>query len=146
MKAGQHGVRAPHWAGGCTHCHKKNERNDREVPDCTANRHRCSRRHFHPFFKKWWKLAVPMAPNIMDEAVHRDARRLAVLTGKSLTAVVREALAAKLEEVEQEQAATAAGGNADTILAAARGVRAALGSTGHSADHAELYGEDGLPA
>jgi len=43
-------------------------------------------------------------------------------------------------------AATAGGRNVDTISAAARGVRAALGSTGHPVDHAELCGDHGLPA
>lgn len=86
-----------------------------------------------------------MASNIKDEAVHRDARRLAVLTGKSLTAAVRDALAARLAEVEHEHAETAGDRSADAILQAARGVRAALGAGGHSADHAALQGDDGLP-
>ena len=87
-----------------------------------------------------------MALNIKDEAVHRDARRLAALTGRSITAVVREALAEKLQEVEQERAAASSGRSAEAILEAARKVGATLGTGGHSADHAELYGDDGLPA
>lgn len=87
-----------------------------------------------------------MALNIKDEAAHRDARRLAALSGKSLTAVVRDALAARLEQVEREQAGGAGGRSAEAILDAARGVRATLRTGGHSADHAALYGDDGLPA
>jgi len=87
-----------------------------------------------------------MALNIEDETAHGDARRLAALTGKSLTAVVRDALAARLEQIEQERAARAADRSGEAILAAARRVRAALGTVGHSADHRDLYDDDGLPA
>lgn len=84
-----------------------------------------------------------MALNIKDEAVHRDARRLAALTGKTITTVVREAVAARLEEVEAAEVPV--GRRAEAILAAAHGVRASLVGARHSADHADLYGDDGLP-
>lgn len=89
---------------------------------------------------------MEIAFNIKDEAVHRDARRLADLTGQSLTGAVRDALAARLIQIEHEHAEATGGHSAEAILEAVRGVRAALGAGAHSADHAALYGDDGLPA
>lgn len=42
--------------------------------------------------------------NVKDERAHDLARRIAYRTGQSLTAVVREALAEKLERVEKARA------------------------------------------
>ena len=42
--------------------------------------------------------------NVKDERAHDLAKRIAQHTGQSLTAVVREALAEKLERVEKAQA------------------------------------------
>ena len=42
--------------------------------------------------------------NVKDERAHDLARRIAYHTGQSLTAVVREALAEKLERVEKARA------------------------------------------
>ena len=87
-----------------------------------------------------------MALNIKDEAVHRNARRLATLTGQSITDVVRDAIAAKLREAERRQADAANGRNAEALLEAAAACKATLRLGGHAADHASLYGDDGLPA
>lgn len=85
-----------------------------------------------------------MPLNIKDEDVHRDALRLAAMTGQSITAAVREAVAERLRALERDQQRSKPRRSAAAILAAARDCRATLGLDGHSADHAHLYGEDGL--
>lgn len=85
-----------------------------------------------------------MPLNIKDEDVHRDARRLAAITGQSITNAVREAVAERLRALERDQQRGAPRRSAAAILAAARDCRATLGLEGHSADHADLYGDDGL--
>ncbi|MFC3227908.1 type II toxin-antitoxin system VapB family antitoxin [Marinibaculum pumilum] len=84
-----------------------------------------------------------MPLNIKDEEVHRQARELAELTGKSITAAVREA-------IEEKLAAARAGAeprrpNADALLAIARRCSARLKARGLTSDHSDLYDDQGLP-
>jgi len=85
-----------------------------------------------------------MPLNIKDENVHDQARRLARLTGESITAAVRGAVAEKLAAVEAGRAPEPPR-TPERLLALARDCAATLRNGGHSADHADLYGEDGLP-
>lgn len=86
-----------------------------------------------------------MPLNIKDEDVHRDARRLAELTGQSITGAVREAVAERLRALERERKREKRTRDAAAILAAARDCKVTLGLEGHSSDHEDLYGADGLP-
>ncbi len=86
-----------------------------------------------------------MPLNIKDEAVTEQARRLAKLTGQSITAAVREAVANRLREIERASAQVAPPRTPERLLAMAREIAAQMPSDAHSADHADLYGEDGLP-
>lgn len=85
-----------------------------------------------------------MPLNIKDEQVHQQARRLAELTGTSITGAVREAIAEKLERLEQGTRPTAPR-SAEAILALGRECAALFPKAERSSDHAELYGDDGLP-
>ena len=88
-----------------------------------------------------------MPLNIKDEAVHAKARRLAELTGRSITAAVSDAIDHRLAEVEDAREAEAAQ-RLRAMKEVAREFRERL-PAGHGAtstDHAELlYDEDGLP-
>lgn len=66
------------------------------------------------------------------------------MTGQSITNPVGEAVAERLRGLERDQQRSASGRSAAAILAAARDCRKTLGLEGHSADHADLYGENGL--
>ena len=88
-----------------------------------------------------------MPLNIKDEAVHAKAKRLAELTGRSITAAVSDAIDHRLAEVEGAREAEAAR-RLRAMKQVAREFRERLpadhGAT--STDHAELlYDEDGLP-
>ena len=79
-----------------------------------------------------------MSMNIKNEKAHRLAEELATLTGKSMTAVVTEALEEKLNRVKNK-------GMADRIMKIAK-ESAALLNGKPLPDHAELlYDENGLP-
>lgn len=86
-----------------------------------------------------------MPLNIKDEEVHRKARRLAELTGQTITSAVREAVDERLRAVETEQRWQRKRRTPETLLAMAREVAALAKPGGHSSDHADLYDEDGLP-
>lgn len=88
-----------------------------------------------------------MPLNIKDEAVHAKAKRLAELTGQSITAAVGDAIDHRLTAVERAREANIAR-RKERLLALGRAVAATLppdhGAT--STDHGELlYDEDGLP-
>lgn len=88
-----------------------------------------------------------MPLNIKDEAVHAKARRLAELTGASITGAVRDAIERRLAEVECARESEIER-RKRRLLALGRAVAATLppnhGAT--STDHDELlYDEDGLP-
>lgn len=86
-----------------------------------------------------------MALNIKDEAVTRQARRLAALTGQSITGAVREAVSERLREVERQAGQAAPARTPERLLVMARKIAAGLKNGGDSSDHADLYGDDGLP-
>jgi antitoxin VapB len=86
-----------------------------------------------------------MPLNIKDEDVHDQARRLARLTGVSITAAVRQAVATQLATIEQQNRLTAAPLTQDRLLDVARICAEALKGSGLTSQHADLYGEDGLP-
>ena len=83
-----------------------------------------------------------MGFNIKNDEAHRLAKKLASLTGESMTAAVTEALRERLERVRQ-----AKNGNlADRLLMIGRKTAAHLTEPFRSADHADLlYDERGLP-
>ena len=80
--------------------------------------------------------------NIKSEDAYRLASELAELTGESLTAAVTTALRERLERERQQRDADQL---AATLLAIGRRCAADLEPPFSSADHADLYGEDGLP-
>jgi antitoxin VapB len=88
-----------------------------------------------------------MPLNIKDEAVHAKAKRLAELTGASITGAVGDAIARRLAEVERTQEADRIRRLRAMEEVARRfsaGLRPGHGAT--STDHADLlYDEDGLP-
>jgi antitoxin VapB len=76
--------------------------------------------------------------NVKNAETHRLARKLAKLTGESITVAVTVALREKLEQVREEKAKLAA------LLKIARQGRKMF--KGPHIDHAELlYDENGLP-
>lgn len=86
-----------------------------------------------------------MPLNIKDETVHAKAKRLAELTGTSITGAVSDAIDRRLQDIE-----TMRGGERSRRYEALRAISRACaqhvppGVT--STDHAELfYDEDGLP-
>ena len=88
-----------------------------------------------------------MPLNIKDEAVHAKARRLAELTGTSITGAVGDAIERRLAELEGAREADRIQ-RLRAMQEIARKFAASLppdhGAT--STDHAELlYDEDGLP-
>ena len=87
-----------------------------------------------------------MPLNIKDDHVHQQAKQLAALTGESITAVVRQALAERLSTVRRQQEAPEGARSAERLMALARLCAEHMQPDSHSSDHAELYGEDGLPA
>ncbi|MEO1018936.1 MAG: type II toxin-antitoxin system VapB family antitoxin [Pseudomonadota bacterium] len=86
-----------------------------------------------------------MPLNVKDEEVHRQARRLAMLTGCTITSAVREAIEMRLRQVEAEQSRNGTPRTAEALLQLGRECAALMGKSEHSSDHAALYGEDGLP-
>jgi antitoxin VapB len=88
-----------------------------------------------------------MPLNIKDKAVHAKAKRLAELTGRSITGAVGEAIDRRLAELEDSRAAEVRR-RSERLLELGRQF-AALLPPGHGAtstDHDELfYDEDGLP-
>ncbi|HEV2359774.1 MAG TPA: type II toxin-antitoxin system VapB family antitoxin [bacterium] len=83
-----------------------------------------------------------MGFNIKNDEAHRLAKKLAGLTGESMTAAVTEALRERLERVRREKD----GNLAERLLAIGKKTAAHLREPFRSADHAELlYDERGLP-
>ena len=87
-----------------------------------------------------------MPLNIKDEKVHEAAKRLAELTGQSITGAVRHAIMEQLERVEARSKRRRPDVSAEAILARGRECAANMQSRAHSSDHADLYGADGLPS
>lgn len=81
--------------------------------------------------------------NIKNQRAHDLASRLSALTGQSLTAVVVNALE---ESLARETSRREPGkSKKDRILEFADRFRKGMPSDVRSADHADMYGEDGLP-
>ena len=86
--------------------------------------------------------------NIKSGDAYRLASELSQLTGESLTTAVTVALQERLEREQHLRRATsdAQKALAQELLAIGRDCAADLTPPFSSADHADLYGKDGLPA
>ncbi len=83
-----------------------------------------------------------MGFNIKNEEAHRLAKKLAALTGESMTAAVTQAIRERLERVRRAKS----GSLADRLLLIGKRTAAHLKEPLRSADHADLlYDERGLP-
>ncbi len=83
-----------------------------------------------------------MGFNIKNEEAHRLAKKLADLTGESMTAAVTEAIRERLERVRRSKS----GSLADRLLVIGKRTAANLKEPFRSGDHADLlYDERGLP-
>ncbi len=83
-----------------------------------------------------------MGFNIKNEEAHRLAKKLAALTGESMTAAVTQAIRERLERVRHAKS----GSLADRLLLIGKRTAAHLKEPLRSADHADLlYDERGLP-
>ena len=80
--------------------------------------------------------------NLKNPKAYTLASEIAKITGESLTTVVITALEQRLEE---EQKKRGNGRTAERILAFAEQFAPGMKPGSTSADHADLYGEDGLP-
>ena len=82
-----------------------------------------------------------MGLNIKNERVHELARALSQATGKSMTAVIEDALDEKLRRLREEE-------DRDNQILEALTFIKSLGSPppGLTSDHSDLYDENGLPA
>jgi antitoxin VapB len=80
--------------------------------------------------------------NLKNPRTHELARQLAELTGESLTTAVTLALEERLR-LEQQRRGRAT--TAERILEFGRRFSAGMPPGANSAQHAELYGPDGLP-
>jgi len=83
-----------------------------------------------------------MGFNIKNEEAHRLAKKLAALTGESMTAAVTEAIRERLEHIRRVKHDSFA----DRLLAIGKRTAKHLKEPFRSGDHAELlYDERGLP-
>jgi antitoxin VapB len=85
---------------------------------------------------------VPMSLNIKNEETHRLVRKLANLTGESMTTAIRVAVQERAERVVIEKQR----GLADRLLAIGKAAAPLWREPFRSTDHGDLlYDEDGLP-
>jgi antitoxin VapB len=83
-----------------------------------------------------------MGLNIKNEETHRLVRRLANLTGESMTTAIRVAVQERAERVVVEKQR----GLADRLLAIGKTAAPLWREPYRSTEHGDLlYGEDGLP-
>ncbi len=82
-----------------------------------------------------------MGLNIKNDRVHELARILSQATGKTLTAVIEEALEDKLTRLEQDREVTG-----KVAWLEARLKELGPPPPGLTSDHSDLYDEPGLPA
>jgi antitoxin VapB len=80
--------------------------------------------------------------NLKNPKAYSLASELSHLTGESLTAAVIAALELRLSEERRKHGH---GRTAERILEFARKFAPGMKPGSHSADHAELYGDDGMP-
>jgi antitoxin VapB len=85
-------------------------------------------------------MEVEMGMNIKSERAHLLAKQLAQLTGRSLTAVIEDALQEKLSREHKER-------DIEVRRAQLREILDKSGPTprGLTSDHSDLYDEIGLP-
>ena len=79
--------------------------------------------------------------NLKNPKAYLLASELAKLTGETLTTAVIASLEQRLEAERRKRG----GRTAKNILAFADRFAAGMSPGSHSANHAELYGDDGLP-
>jgi antitoxin VapB len=83
-----------------------------------------------------------MSLNIKNEETHKLVRKLATLTGESMTTAIRVAVEERTERVAAERQK----GLADRLLAIGRAAAPLWREPFRSTTHGDLlYGEDGLP-
>ena len=82
-----------------------------------------------------------MGLNIKNDRVHELARILSQATGKTLTAVIEEALEEKLTRLERDREMPG-----KIAWLEARLKELGPPPAGLTSDHSDLYDEDGLPA
>ena len=80
-----------------------------------------------------------MGLNIKNERVHELARILSEATGRSMTAVIEEALDEKLQRLQEEE-------DRENQIAEVLALIKSLGPPppGLTSDHSDLYDEEGL--
>ena len=83
-----------------------------------------------------------MSLNVKNPQAHDLARELAELTGESLTAAVMTSLDERLQRERQRRMTRK---KAERILDFAERFSAGMPGDAHSSEHADIYGEDGLP-
>ncbi|HEV2281083.1 MAG TPA: type II toxin-antitoxin system VapB family antitoxin [bacterium] len=85
---------------------------------------------------------MSMGFNVKNDEAHRLAKKLAGLTGESMTAAVTEALRERLERLQRAKSGELAG----RLLVIGKKTAAHLKEPFRSSDHADLlYDECGLP-
>lgn len=84
-----------------------------------------------------------MPLNIKDDFVHDQAKQIAALTGESLTQVVRQALIDRLSAINKRPKTIKR--TAENLLALAKVHAENMQPDNHSFNHADLYGDNGLP-
>ena len=82
-----------------------------------------------------------MGLNIKNDRVHELARILSQATGKTMTAVIEEALEEKLSRLERDREMPG-----KVAWLEARLEELGPPPPGLTSDHSDLYDEDGLPA
>jgi antitoxin VapB len=86
-----------------------------------------------------------MPLNIKDEDVHAKARQLAVLTGVSITAAVRDAVSQQLNQITRERLQAVPAKSPDKLMELARVCAEAINGAGLTSDHSDLYDDRGMP-
>ena len=82
-----------------------------------------------------------MALNIKDPETDRMARRLATLTGESITAAVKTAVRERIEREERERGKA----SVEELMAIARRIASRIDRGGQTPDEIIGYDERGLP-
>ena len=78
--------------------------------------------------------------NIKSDAAHEWAKRLAAVTGESMTTAVTEALRERLERLEREKS-----NKFERLMAIAKECARHLNAAGPMMEIEDLYDENGLP-
>ena len=86
-----------------------------------------------------------MSLNIKNDEIYRDVKKLAELTGLSMTAAVGEAVAKRLAEIEAQSERQSRKAKIDELMKIAEECGRELKESGISSDHSFLYDERGLP-